>query len=112
MRSPRLSLHVNRERAQALGVPISEVFDTLQAYFGNLYINDFVKFGRVYRVQTEAEAQYRSRPEDIAKIYVRGQNEQGSSMIPLDATPPPYSTISQGTRYSACSIQSSPASTA
>ena len=83
--SPRLSLHVNRERAKALGVPISEVFDTLQAYFGNLYINDFVKFGRVYRVQTEAEAQYRSRPEDIAKIYVRAQNEQGSSMIPLDA---------------------------
>ncbi|MGH7433882.1 MAG: efflux RND transporter permease subunit, partial [Candidatus Methylomirabilales bacterium] len=47
--SPRLSVHVNRERAKALGVPISEVFDTLQAYFGNLYINDFVKFGRVYR---------------------------------------------------------------
>ena len=83
--SPRLSLHVNRERAKALGVPISEVFDTLQAYFGNLYINDFVKFGRVYRVQTEAESQYRSRPEDIAKIYVRAQNEQGTSMIPLDA---------------------------
>ena len=70
---------------KALGVPISEVFDTLQAYFGNLYINDFVKFGRVYRVQTEAEAQYRSRPEDIAKIYVRAQSEQGTSMIPLDA---------------------------
>ena len=83
--SPRLYAHVNRERAKALGVPISEIFDTLQAYFGNLYINDFVKFGRVYRVQTEAEAQYRSRPEDIAKIYVRAQNEQGASMIPLDA---------------------------
>ena len=39
---------------KALGVPISEVFDTMQAYFGNLYINDFIKFGRVYRVQTEA----------------------------------------------------------
>jgi HAE1 family hydrophobic/amphiphilic exporter-1/multidrug efflux pump len=85
--SPRLYAHVNRERAKALGVPISEVFDTLQAYFGNLYVNDFLKFGRVYRVQTEAEAQYRSRPEDIAKIYVRalnGQNGQGPSMIPLD----------------------------
>ena len=82
--SPRLYAHVNRERAKALGVPISEIFDTLQAYFGNLYINDFVKFGRVYRVQTEAEARYRSRPEDIANIYVRAQNEQGSSMIPLD----------------------------
>lgn len=83
--SPRLTAHVNRDRAKALGVPISEIFDTLQAYFGNLYINDFVKFGRVYRVQTEADARYRSRPEDIARIYVRVRNEQRASMIPLDA---------------------------
>jgi multidrug efflux pump len=82
--SPRLYAHVNRERAKALGVPISEVFDTLQAFFGNLYVNDFLKFGRVYRVQTEAEAQYRSKPEDISKIYVRALNGQGPSMIPLD----------------------------
>jgi len=82
--APRLFAHVNRERAKALGVPISEVFDTLQAYFGNLYVNDFLKFGRVYRVQTEAEAHYRSTPEDIAKIYVRALNGQGPSMIPLD----------------------------
>ena len=58
--SPRIYAHVDRERAKSLGVPISEVFDTLQAFWGNLYINDFVKFGRVYRVQTEAEPQYRS----------------------------------------------------
>ena len=82
--SPRLYAHVNRERAKALGVPISEVFDTLQAFWGNFYINDFVKFGRVYRVQTEAEAQFRSKPGDISKIYVRALNGQGPSMIPLD----------------------------
>jgi hydrophobe/amphiphile efflux-1 (HAE1) family protein len=82
--SPRLYAHVNRERAKALGVPISEVFDTLQAYWGNLYINDFVKFGRVYRVQTESEPQYRSAPGDIAKIYVRARNGPDSTMIPLD----------------------------
>jgi HAE1 family hydrophobic/amphiphilic exporter-1/multidrug efflux pump len=82
--SPRLYAHVNRERAKALGVPISEVFDTLQAFFGNLYINDFLKFGRVYRVQTEAEMQYRSKPENISQIYVRALNGQGPSMIPLD----------------------------
>jgi HAE1 family hydrophobic/amphiphilic exporter-1/multidrug efflux pump len=82
--APRIYANVNRERAKALGVPISEVFDTLQAYFGNLYINDFIKFGRVYRVQTEAGAQYRSDPEDIAKIYVRAVSGQGASMIPLD----------------------------
>jgi HAE1 family hydrophobic/amphiphilic exporter-1/multidrug efflux pump len=82
--APRLYAHVNRERAKALGVPISEVFDTLQAYWGNMYINDFVKFGRVYRVQTEADAQYRSKPEDIAKVYVRARNGQSESMIPLN----------------------------
>jgi HAE1 family hydrophobic/amphiphilic exporter-1/multidrug efflux pump len=81
--APRVYAHVNRERAKALGVSISEVFDTLQAYFGNFYVNDFLKFGRVYRVQTEADAQYRMSPGDIAKIYVRAQNGQGTSMIPL-----------------------------
>jgi HAE1 family hydrophobic/amphiphilic exporter-1/multidrug efflux pump len=82
--APRLHAHVDRERAKALGVPISEVFDTLQAYFGNLYINDFIKFGRVYRVQTEALPEYRSNPDDITKIYVRAQNSKGSTMIPLN----------------------------
>ncbi|HMI38831.1 MAG TPA: efflux RND transporter permease subunit, partial [Nitrospiraceae bacterium] len=62
--SPRLYANVDRERAKALGIPISDIFDTMQAFFGNLYINDFLKFGRVYRVQTEAKPEYRSRPED------------------------------------------------
>ncbi len=82
--APRLYARVDRERAKALGVPISEVFDTMQAYFGNLYINDFIKFGRVYRVQTEALPEFRSSPDDISKIYVRAQNPKGSTMIPLD----------------------------
>jgi len=82
--APRLYARVDRERAKALGVPISEVFDTMQAYFGNLYINDFIKFGRVYRVQTEALPEFRSSPDDISKIYVRAQNTKGSTMIPLD----------------------------
>ncbi len=81
--APRLYARVDRDHAKALGVPISDVFDTMQAYFGNFYINDFVKFGRVYRVQTEAPAQYRSTPEDISKIYIRAQNGPESSMIPL-----------------------------
>ncbi len=82
--SPRLFADVNRERAKSLGIPISDIFDTLQAYFGNFYINDFVKFGRVYHVQTEAEAEYRSTPQDLSKIYVRARSERGTHMIPLD----------------------------
>jgi hydrophobe/amphiphile efflux-1 (HAE1) family protein len=83
--APRLYAQVDRDRAKALGVPISEVFDTMQAYFGNLYVNDFVKFGRVYRVQTEALPEYRSSPDDISKIYVRAQNGTTRTMIPLDS---------------------------
>ena len=82
--APRLYAKINRDRAKALGVPISDVFDTMQAYFGNFYINDFVKFGRVYRVQTEAEPQYRSAPQDMSKIYVRATSARGQVMIPLD----------------------------
>ena len=82
--APRIYASIDRNRAEALGVPISDVFDTLEAYFGNLYINDFIKFGRVYRVQTEAEPQFRSNPDDISKIYVRGRSGQTQTMIPLD----------------------------
>ncbi|HVW64491.1 MAG TPA: multidrug efflux RND transporter permease subunit [Nitrosospira sp.] len=83
--APRLYATVDRERAKALGVPISEVFDTMQAYFGNLYINDFMKFGRVYRVQTEAPPEYRSNPGDISKVFVRAQSGTSPTMIPLDS---------------------------
>lgn len=82
--SPRLFASVDRERAKALGVPISEVFDTMQAYFGNMYVNDFLKFGRVYRVQTEALPEYRSNPDDISKVYVRARSGTTQTMIPLD----------------------------
>jgi multidrug efflux pump len=82
--APRLYAHVNRERAKALGVPISDIFDTLQAYFGTFYINDFLKFGRIYHVQTEAEPEYRSSPQAISKIFVRADTPRGSHMIPLD----------------------------
>ena len=81
---PHVYAHINRERIKALGVPISDVFDTLQAYFGYLYINDFIKFGRVYRVQTEAPPEYRSSPEDFAKIYVHPRVGSERTMIPLD----------------------------
>jgi len=83
--APRLHAKIDRERAKALGVPISEVFDTMQAYFGNMYVNDFVKFGRIYRVQTEALPEYRSNPDDISKIYVRARSGATQTMIPLNS---------------------------
>lgn len=81
--APRFFVDVDRERAKSLGVPISEVFDTMQAYFGNWYINDFVKYGRVYRVQTEAMPEYRSNPDNLNHIHVRTQSDSSQPMIPL-----------------------------
>lgn len=83
--APRFFVDVDRERAKSLGVPISEIFDTLQAYFGNWYINDFVKYGRVYRVQTEAMPEYRSTPDNLNHIHVRTQSDASQTMIPLSA---------------------------
>ena len=83
--APRFFVDVDRERAKSLGVPISEVFDTMQAYFGNWYINDFVKYGRVYRVQTEAMPEYRSNPDNLNHIHVRTQSDSSQPMIPLSA---------------------------
>ena len=63
---PQLYVEVDRAKAIALGVPVSDVFDALQSTMGSLYVNDFNKFGRTYRVQIQADAPYRSRPKTSA----------------------------------------------
>jgi multidrug efflux pump len=77
---PQIYLDLDREKAKALGVSINSVFDTMQATFGQVYVNDFNQFGRTYRVQMQSEADYRARPEDIANVYVRSSS---GDMIPL-----------------------------
>ncbi|MBL8383192.1 MAG: multidrug efflux RND transporter permease subunit [Burkholderiales bacterium] len=81
--TPQLRVEVDREKALALGVPIIEVFDALQATMGALYVNDFNKFGRTYRVQLQADAAYRARPEDLGNVFVR--SAASGEMIPLKA---------------------------
>ena len=78
---PQLYVEVDREKAIAQGVPVSDVFDALQATMGVLYVNDFNKFGRTYRVQLQADAPYRSRPEDLGGLYVRATGS--GEMVPL-----------------------------
>jgi len=78
--SPQLYLDVDREKAMALGVPIKDVFDALQATMGVLYVNDFNKFGHTYRVQLQAEGAYRATPEDLGNVYVRSSS---GGMIPV-----------------------------
>ncbi|MBI5154061.1 multidrug efflux RND transporter permease subunit [Candidatus Poribacteria bacterium] len=77
---PQIFVDLDRTRTKALGVPINEVFDTLQALLDALYVDDFVKLGRVYRVQLQAEPEFRLTPKDIGGMYVRGSSGE---MVPL-----------------------------
>ncbi|NDP41271.1 MAG: multidrug efflux RND transporter permease subunit [Aromatoleum sp.] len=78
---PQILVEVDREKAIALGVPVADVFDALQSTMGALYVNDFNKFGRTYRVQVQAETAYRARPEDLGNVYVRSTTTR--EMLPL-----------------------------
>ena len=80
--TPQLHITVDRERAKAMGVEISQVFDTLAAALGSYYVNDFNKFGRTWQVLMSADQQYRTSPTDIGSLYVR--SNQGE-MIPISA---------------------------
>ncbi|MDR2239802.1 MAG: efflux RND transporter permease subunit [Zoogloeaceae bacterium] len=78
--APQLSLSVDRVKAQALGIDIGALNDTLQSTLGTAYINDFVRAGRILRVQMQADADMRRTPEDILRLPVR--NASGN-MVPL-----------------------------
>jgi multidrug efflux pump subunit AcrB len=68
---PQFYIELDRTKAKSLKVSISDVFNTLQTFLGSMYVNDFNKFGRVYRVFLQAEKNYRANREDISKLYVR-----------------------------------------
>jgi HAE1 family hydrophobic/amphiphilic exporter-1 len=78
---PQVKVELDREKARSLGVPINDVFQAMSAALGGNYVNDFNRFGRLYRVYVQAEADYRQKPEDIGDIYVRSATLE--TMIPL-----------------------------
>ena len=80
--TPQIFLNIDRDKAQVLGVKITDIFNALQSTLGGYYVNDFNLFGRVWQVNIEAEAPFRNRIEDIYNIYVR--NAAGT-MVPLRA---------------------------
>ena len=80
-RYPQVKVDLDREKARKLGVPVNEVFQALSAVMGGSYVNDFNRFGRLFRVYVQADADYRRNPTDIGDIYVRSQSTK--SMIPL-----------------------------
>ncbi len=77
---PQLFADVDRTKAMRLGIPVDEVFRTMQIYLGSLYVNDFNQFGRTYQVIAQADKPFRSAPESIAKLQTRNADGQ---MVPL-----------------------------
>ena len=77
---PQIDVNVDRERVKTYGIPLTDVFDTLQVYLGSLYANDFNRFGRTYQVNVQAESSFRVQPEQIARLKTR--NARGE-MVPL-----------------------------
>jgi len=77
---PQLYFDVDRDKVKFAGVPMSDVFSTMKAYTGSVYVNDFNMFNRVYRVYIQAEAPYREHRGSINLFFVRGAN---GAMIPL-----------------------------
>ncbi|MFZ4289558.1 efflux RND transporter permease subunit [Variovorax sp. HJSM1_2] len=79
---PQLYADIDRTKARQLGVPVTDIFDTMQIYLGSLYANDFNKFGRTYSVRVQADAPYRARAEDVGLLKVRSSSGE---MVPLSA---------------------------
>jgi multidrug efflux pump len=78
---PQYRIDVDREKAKAIGIPITTVFDTMQSSFGSLYVNDFTLFGRTYRVSLSSEAEFRKTPDDLRQVFVRSDS---NAMVPLN----------------------------
>ena len=79
---PQLYFDVDRDKAKFLGIPMADIFSTMKAYTGSVYVNDFNMFNRVYRVYIQAEALYRAHKDDINLFFVRAASGE---MVPLTA---------------------------
>jgi HAE1 family hydrophobic/amphiphilic exporter-1 len=78
---PQIKVELDREKARTLGVPVNEAFQAMSASMGGTYVNDFNRFGRLYRVYVQADAADRLKAQDIGKVYVRSKTT--NQMIPL-----------------------------
>jgi hydrophobe/amphiphile efflux-1 (HAE1) family protein len=78
--APQVFVNLDRAKAETLGVPVTQVFETLQAFMGGIYVNDFDRFGRLFRVYAQAEGDLRASPEDVKRLWVRSARGE---MVPL-----------------------------
>ncbi|WP_031387853.1 efflux RND transporter permease subunit [Desulfonatronum thiodismutans] len=79
---PRYHAEVDREKARAAGVSINQIFEAMQSTFGALYVNDFTLAGRNWQVNMQSEGEFRNRPEDLNRVFVRSEHGE---MLPLSA---------------------------
>jgi hydrophobe/amphiphile efflux-1 (HAE1) family protein len=77
---PTYNVHMDLDKLQTLGVPVTDAYNTLQTFLGGLYVNDFNRFGHTWQVLIQAEPEFRNRPTDIDRYYVRSA---GGNMAPL-----------------------------
>jgi multidrug efflux pump len=94
--APQIKANIDRDKAQAQGVQLSDLFETMQVYLGSLYVNDFNRFGRTYQVNAQADMSFRLEPDDILRLKVR--NDSGE-MVPLGS----FVTLAQTSGPSAVS---------
>ena len=90
---PQLYFDVDRDRAQILGIPLADIFSTMKAYTGSVYVNDFNMFNRVYKVYLQAEAPYRQQKENLNMFFVKTAK---GNMVPLTALGTPEYTTGPG----------------
>ncbi len=79
---PMYEINIDRKKANALGVDVATLFGTMQTYLGSFYVNDFVKYGKVFKVFVQAKKEFRSDKSDIHKLFVK--SKQGK-MVPMSA---------------------------
>ncbi len=90
---PQLYFDVDRDKVKMLGVPVADVFSTMKAYTGSVYVNDFNMFNRIYRVYIQAESPYREHRENLNLFFVKGASGE---MIPLTSLGNTYYTTGPG----------------
>jgi len=108
---PQLYFDVDRDQAMLLGVPMTDIFSTMKAYLGSVYVNDFNMFNRIYKVYIQADQSYRATADDLSLFYVKAKD---GTMIPLTALGrTSYTTgpgnISRFNMYTSASLQVTPA---
>jgi multidrug efflux pump len=108
---PQLNVDLDRVKAKQLGVPVTDVFNTMQIYLGSLYVNDFNRFGRVYQVRVQADAPFRAHADDILQLKTRnaaGEMVPLSSLVNVSPTYGPEMVVRYN-GYTAADINGGPA---